>query len=234
MNTNSLLKSLASDLGDNEPGHENQRWSEDDLLRYWNEAVCIISDLRKDLFSCATLIKLQPGSIQDITPCDRLGEVIGQVDKHGNMLTPVAEASADLRSRWVGKSCALTAPKSRAQDYRIQSYSTDINTNKNVVVTPPVPPGADVYLQVNCTRRPKEICAGEDFDELDCGHRAAATQWVLARAYASAPQGSVEGNLARMHAQMFFQLLNVKMRADLMYSLGIVPTDSKNLINTRT
>lgn len=234
MNTNSLLQSLASDLGDNEPGHEYQRWSEADLLRYWNEAVCIIADLRKDLFSCPTTIALKPGSIQDISPCDRLGEVIGQVDKDGNLITPVAEASADLRSRWVGKPCALTMSQALRQEYRMQSYSTDANTNKSVVVTPPVPPNAKVYLQVNCTRAPKVLCPGDEFTELDCGHRAAATQWVLARAYASAPPGSIEGNLARSHAQMFFQLLNIKMRADLMYSLGVIPTDAKNLINTRT
>ena len=233
MNTNSLLQSLASDLGDNEPGHEFSRWSEDDLLRLFNEAVCIIADLRKDLFSCPTVLKLQPGSIQDISPCNRLGNVIGQVDKHGNLITPVSEASTDLQSRWTGKSCASN-DKFGQREYRMTSYSTDAHTNKTVVVSPPVPAGQDVYLQVNCTRSPRVVCKGDNFDELDCGHMAAARQWVLAQAYCSAPAGSVDANLARKHASMFFQLLNVKMRADLMYSLGIVTSDAKNVISTRT
>ena len=203
------------------------------MLRYWNEGVCLVADLRPDLFSCPITLKLQPGAIQDIAPCKKIGRVIGQADKFGNIVQSASEASTELMERWTGSSCALLNGVG-GTSYKLQSYSSDYHTNKVLTVSPPVPPGEDVYLQVNCVRDPEPACGDEEIDSLDCGHRAAVTQWVIARAYASAEPGSTEAGLSRQAFQMFFQLLNVKMRADLMYSLGVVPVNSKQLLDTRT
>lgn len=226
MNVSCHLDSLAADLGDN-PTDDSQyrRWPNKDLLRYWNEGICIVASQRPDLFSCPTVVKLKPGAIQDdLSPCNTIGRVLGQVDKHGNPIpgsTPVA-SSAALLDRWQGaRTCALmTSPTA---PYRMSSFSKDAQTQKMLVVDPPVPPGKDVYLQVTCVRSPATMCPGDDATDLDCGNMAAVYQWVLARAWFSSPEGSTEYNKSLAAFRMFFQLLNIKFRADLLYSLGIIP-----------
>ena len=232
----SHLQALASDLGDAEPGFEFARWSRADLLTYWNEAVGVIATLRPDLFSRPVKVKLEPGSLQDLSCCcAQVGKVIGQADAGGRMIGPVRVIDDAAASRWTKPSC-LAGGKTRGGAPRVSSYSKDPHSNAIIFVNPPVPPGADAYLLVSCTTTPTPVTDPERMvSDVECGNVAAVRQWVLFRALYRDDEASTEYRKALTSLKLFFTLIQAKFRAELFYELGIVPVPrGTQLLNTTT
>lgn len=230
----SHLQALASDLGDAEPGHEFSSWSQEDLLRYWNEGVCLIASLRPDLFSRPVRIRLEPGSMQSLSCCcQEIGKVIEQVDANGARVGPVSAVDDAALSRWTKAPCLQ-----RGRAARVTSYSIDTHSKNFLRVNPPVPVGAEVYLLVSCTAKPRDATMADLESEVlepDCGNLAAVRQWVMFRALYRDDENSAEYRKALNSMRLFFTLIQAKFRAELFYELGIVPVPrGTQLLNTAT
>lgn len=213
---------LASDLGYRTPGEEFAGFSSDELLRWFNEGRCMVAQLRPDMFSRPVNVELQPGAVQSFECCRRISKVLGQSDEYGQIVQPVAPTNPVLSHRWTGRGCP--APRD-GSPYRLQGYLHDPMTPGMVTVDPPVPVGAKAYAVVLCTSEPAALTLADADKPMptDCGSLLAVDQWVVFRAYSRTDEESVEYRKGWAALKLFFQILNVKFRADLMYELGVVP-----------
>lgn len=226
------LDSLANDLGLLGPGSEPDYQR---LLGYWNEGACLIAEQRPDLFTQAMVVKLEPGSLQELDCCRTVGKVFGQSDSAGNLIKPVVAGTAALADRWVGTpfSCSRRGP------YRIQSITRSGQAKSQFVVQPPVPPTEDIHVLINCALGAPEMMLGDldkDVTNIDCGSLAAVVQWVNFRVlWADGAGDELATRRAGAALRLFFSLINVKLKAEILYELGIVPIGkSQQLLNVGT
>ena len=98
-----LLLSYAQDLDDAYPGYEFSIWSRQQLLTYFNEALCLIAAHRPDMFVEQKVVKVEPCSnYLDVCDCVKVLDVLGQSDKHGNNIKPFPKRKGKTSS-WTGK-----------------------------------------------------------------------------------------------------------------------------------
>lgn len=227
-----VLGGLLSDLEDDEPGYEGTRTSLDDLERWWQEGRCLVGSLRPDMFARPVAVELKPGSIQDLSECcNQIGAVLGQSDSCGNLLRSASPENFALASAWTGKACLLSNPS----EYRLLSYASDPLGGSQIIVRPPVPRGVKAYLLVNCSALPDAPARDDEVSDLDCGSLAAVNQWVLFRAWSRDNEDTPTFRKAIMAARMFYQILNLKFRAELLYELGALPVNKgTQLLNLST
>lgn len=223
MLTDTILSGLASDLGDDEPGHEFSRVSRDQLLTYLNEGLCLIGSLNPGLRSKPTILELDEGSEQTLGCCGRLSNVIGQVDENGNVIARLSKSSLTAVVRWTKAPCLSS--NASGPTFRLKSYTNSAADSRFFTVDPPVPPGTRVLLKVICSRNDGTYQVGDELDETDCANITAAKFWVLFRAHFIDNESSPEYQKAMAAAKMFFQLINVKYRADMLYEMGVLPVN---------
>jgi hypothetical protein len=215
-----VVTGLSSDLGDNEPGNENTAWSQADLLKWWNEARCVVASLRPDKYTCQKKIKLCSGTIQNHCECSSITQVLGQVDANGKFLGYVGKSSLTQNTRWRRRKVCDDVS---SEDYRVSSYATTPTGDGTFMVTPEVPADADVYLSVMCRVSPKAMSnLNANVDDMDCAIQAVATQWVIGRAYESY-DGPGAFNRSQAAFTLFFKLLNLQYSAELIAKSGVPP-----------
>lgn len=226
------LDRLANSLGLIGPGEVPDY---EQLLFFWNEGVCLIAEQRPDLFTQGMVVQLKPGSIQELDCCRTIGKVFGQSDKLGNIIKMVVTGSAALADRWIG----TTFVCKRSGPYRIQSISRSGQAKNQFVVQPPVPPTETVYVTLNCSigadmRQLSDL--ENEVSDVDCGSLAAVAQWVNFRVLWD--DGAVDELTTRragLALRLFFSLIKIKLQAELLYELGIVPIGKgQQLLNVGT
>lgn len=223
MNTTQILSEVAKDLKDNEPGHEFARWDQDQLLGYLNEGLCLVGTLNPGMRSKPTTLELVEGDVQPLQCCSRMSNVIGQVDKDGRLLAQLSKNSLTASLRWTRKPCLRDGGVGAA--FRLKSYTNSATDARFFTVSPPVPFGTKVYLRVICSRTDGWYGHGDEVDEVDCGNLIAAKFWMLYRAHFVDDEKTPEYQKAMAAAKMYFQLLGLKFKADMMYEMGLVPVD---------
>ena len=68
-----LLLSYAQDLNDAYPGHEFSIWSQEQLLGFFNEALCLIAAHRPDMFTELKVVRVEPCSnYLDLCDCEKV------------------------------------------------------------------------------------------------------------------------------------------------------------------
>lgn len=207
----------------------------DRLLGYWNEGACLVAEQRPDLFTRAMEIRLRPGSVQEPDCCRSIGHVFGQSDNRGNVLKTIIAGSGALSERW---SAAPVACKP-SWPFRLKSVRRVGQAKNQMIVNPPVPAGEDVYLMVNCAMGARTFSIDElDFGvtDMDCGSTAALRQWVIFR-FIAADESTDEMSIRRAATalKLFFTLINVKLKADLLFGLGIVAVGkNQQILNLAT
>lgn len=217
----SVVAGLSSDLSDNAPGDENATWSQADLIKWWNEARCVVASLRPDKYTCKKDIKLCAGVIQTHCECTSITQVLGQVDANGKFLGYVSKSSLTQTSRWSRR--RLCPPTTSSADYRVSSYSVTPTGDGTFMVTPEVPDDANAYLSVMCRVSPKDMTdPNADVSDMDCALIAVATQWVIGRAYESY-DGPAAFNRSNAAFTLFFKLLNLQYSAEIIAKSGATP-----------
>lgn len=173
MTLGELVDQLAIDLNDAAPGFQFSTWSRDQLLFYLGEGLAKAFSRRPELFKETVILKLEPGSLQDICDCEKLkpGDVLGQSTAEGRILHELKLRSSDPRLSWPGRSCPDDEP------FRLKEYSLSPD-GRTLKVYPPVPPRTDVWLALRCSIAPD---GGAD-TEVNSELRPAVMQWGLYRA----------------------------------------------------
>jgi len=202
------LLTIAAVLGDDEPMHEYTRYTRKMLLDSINAAVQAAAVPRSDLFTEHKIVKLNPGTYQDIRGCfDNVFDVQAQVDESGNILRKLDGSRAlmtTVKSQW-SKASALA--DTRHTGFLLASVTLDATFNGRFQVTPAIPVEKDVYVLVKGFKYPRPLTEADLTSELTLPPAVmnAAYYFVLSR------MKLVDRNTqeSQAHMQTFLTLLNL-------------------------
>lgn len=216
-----LLLSYAQDLNDAYPGHEFSIWSAEQLLGFFNEALCLISVHRPDMFTELKVVKVTPCSnYLDLCNCVRVLDVLGQSDKKGNNIRPVPRRK-ERATVWNGSQ--------RKQEFTdiITEYELLDKSNLVRVFPSNLDPTKDIYITLRCSVEPKVYGLDDEAPDERCAFLAAARHWVLYNAKMIDGEFSQSmQSQAKEHREMFVGIMQLTKQNDDAYNeklLGITP-----------
>lgn len=235
---NDLIVRAARDLNDytdEVPNKQFQRWTQEQLLGYWNEALCVMYTLNPSKFKCAKVAKLKPGINQVFDECKRVLSVIGVSDKDGNVLYEIEKDTDDKKLKWGGYRPRHCTTFTHNRDFKLTSYRILTDKDGSAMVKPAVPYGMDVHLKFMCETPPREFEMNNlsaDIAQSNCIDVTMGVHWVLFRALMVDEESQSSNSLASQHLNLFFKLLEVKTETDKdsNYNLEGLPAVLKQLV----
>lgn len=207
-----LLLSYAQDLDDAYPNYEFSIWSREQLLRYFNEALCLIAVHRPDMFTELKVVKVDKCSnYLDTCDCTKVLDVLGQSTKNGKRIRPISKRSSS-NAVWTGnkKSKGFVT---ELTEYEILSGGTLVR-----VFPENLDPTKDIYVTLRCATEPKHYTLDDESPDERCAFLAAARHWVLYNA--KMVDGEFSNQLqkqAEEHRTMFTAILQLAKQGDEEY-----------------
>lgn len=204
-----LLLSYAQDLNDAYPGHEFSIWSSEQLLGFFNEALCLIAAHRPDLFTELKVVKVEHcNNYLDLCDCSQVIDVLGQSDKNGKNIRPIPKRK-EKATVWSGSK--------RKQELvtRLTEYEMVEKSNLVRVFPTNLDPTKDIYVVVRCVMESKTYTLEDSAPNERCAFLAAARHWVLYNAKMMDGEFSqTMYNQAREHREMFTSILQLVKQSD--------------------
>ena len=196
-----LIRDLVDHISESLNDREGITWSRKFLLEVINEGQCLTAKYRPDMFVKTVTVKLKPGTTQTTCDCVSIKKIVAQVDKYGNVIKSIPQATSKVTSRWTGGShCPPSA-------YKVGNYTFDKMNQKEFEVSPAVPVGTEVFVTLLCVTNPGDLT--ENSSTSDCGLESAIIQWALYRALMVDNQAS-SVSVAQAHYKAFFELLQLQ------------------------
>lgn len=207
-----LLLSYAQDLNDTYPGHEFSIWSEEQLLGFFNEALCLIAAHRPDMFTELKVVRVEPCSnYLDLCDCEKVLDVLGQSNAKGNNIRPI-QRRKERATVWTG------SKKKQEFTDRITEYELLDKSNLVRVFPQNLDPTKDIYVVVRCSISPKTYALDDEAPGERCAFLAAARHWVLYNAKMIDGEFSqTMQSQAKEHREMFTAILQMVKQADDQY-----------------
>ena len=207
-----LLLSYAQDLNDAYPGHEFSIWSQEQLLGFFNEALCLIAAHRPDMFTELRVVKVEPCSnYLDLCDCEKVLDVLGQSNAKGNNIRPI-QRRKERATVWTG------SKKKQEFTDRITEYELLDKSNLVRVFPQNLDPTKDIYVVVRCSISPKTYALDDEAPDERCAFLAAARHWVLYNAKMIDGEFSqTMQSQAKEHREMFTAILQMVKQADDQY-----------------
>ena len=204
-----LLLSYAQDLNDAYPGHEFSIWSEEQLLGFFNEALCLIAAHRPDMFTELKVVRVEPCSnYLDLCDCEKVLDVLGQSNAKGNNIRPI-QRRKERATVWTG------SKKKQEFTDRITEYELLDKSNLVRVFPQNLDPTKDLYVVVRCSISPKTYSLDDEAPGERCAFLAAARHWVLYNAKMIDGEFSqTMQSQAKEHREMFTAILQMVKQAD--------------------
>lgn len=207
-----LLLSYAQDLNDAYPGHEFSIWSQEQLLGFFNEALCLISVHRPDMFTELKVVKVEPCSnYLDLCDCVKVLDVLGQSDKNGKNIRPVPRRK-ERATVWNGSK--------KKQEFTDLITEYELLDKSNLVRVFPhnLDPTKDIYVTLRCSVEAKHYELNDEAPDERCTFLAAARHWVLYNAKMIDGEFSqTMQSQAKEHREMFTAILQMVKQADDQY-----------------
>lgn len=214
-----FLLTIASQLGDARPGAEFRRYTLRDLTAYYTEAMCFVAAHRPDLFTNYVVMKLQPGITQDARccGCNDVRKVVAQIDEDGNTIKDLSDSSTvgSDKSKWFRAPCK-TSTSTGETVTAITGITITPGMNGNFDVSPPIKPGENVYVKLQCVQSAPQISEADVLAGVDmggCTFHPAVRSYILYRAL----QGDRHAVGASTEAQN--ELKNVYSYLNLVYKM---------------
>jgi len=216
-----LLLSYAQDLNDAYSGHEFSIWSPEQLLGFFNEALCLISAHRPDMFTELKVVKVEPCSnYLDLCDCVKVLDVLGQSDKNGKNIRPVPRRK-ERATVWNGSK--------KKQEFTDIITEYELLDKSNLVRVFPhnLDPTKDIYVTLRCSVEAKTYSLDDEAPDERCAFLAAARHWVLYNAKMIDGEFSqTMQSQAKEHREMFVGIMQLTKQNDDGYNeklLGITP-----------
>lgn len=235
---NDLVIRAARDLNDytdNVPNKQFQRWTQEQLLGYWNEALCVIFALNPSKFRNAKVAKLTPGINQKFNGCERVTSIIGVSDEDGNVLYEIEQDQEDRKLKWGGYRPRHCSTFKHTDEFKLTHYRILGEKDGSVMVKPAVPYGAEVYLKFMCEAPPARMALADLDDDISvtgCSDVTFGIHWVLFRALMIDEESQSSVGLADKHLQLFLALIKDKQELDkeALFNVDTVPSVLKQYV----
>lgn len=207
-----LLLSYAQDLNDAYPGYEFSIWSQEQLLGFFNEALCLIAAHRPDMFTELKVVRVEPCSnYLDLCDCEKVLDVLGQSNAKGNNIRPI-QRRKERATVWTG------SKKKQEFTDRITEYELLDKSNLVRVFPQNLDPTKDLYVTIRCSISPKTYSLDDEAPDERCAFLAAARHWVLYNAKMIDGEFSqTMQSQAKEHREMFTAILQMVKQADDQY-----------------
>ena len=207
-----LLLSYAQDLNDAYQNHEFSIWSQEQLLGFFNEALCLIAAHRPDMFTELKVVRVEPCSnYLDLCDCEKVLDVLGQSNAKGNNIRPI-QRRKERATVWTG------SKKKQEFTDRITEYELLDKSNLVRVFPQNLDPTKDIYVVVRCSISPKTYSLDDEAPDERCAFLAAARHWVLYNAKMIDGEFSqTMQSQAKEHREMFTAILQMVKQADDQY-----------------
>ena len=212
-----LLLSYAQDLNDAYPSHEFSIWSQEQLLGFFNEALCLIAAHRPDMFTELKVVRVEPCSnYLDLCDCEKVLDVLGQSNAKGNNIRPI-QRRKERATVWTG------SKKKQEFTDRITEYELLDKSNLVRVFPQNLDPTKDIYVVVRCSISPKTYALDDEAPDERCAFLAAARHWVLYNAKMIDGEFSqTMQSQAKEHREMFTAILQMVKQADDQYDEKVI------------
>lgn len=212
-----LLLSYAQDLNDAYPGHEFSIWSQEQLLGFFNEALCLIATHRPDMFTELKAVQVEPcNGYLNTCDCVKVLDVLGQSDKKGNNIRPIPRRK-EHATVWTG------AKKKQEFTDIITEYELLDKSNLVRVYPQNLDPTKDLYVTIRCSVNPKTYTLQDNAPDERCAFLTAARHWVLYNAKMIDGEFSqTMQNQAKEHREMFTAILQMAKQADDQYDEKVI------------
>ena len=208
-----LLLSYAQDLNDAYAGHEFSIWTQEQLLNFFNEALCLIATHRPDMFTEVKVVKVDAcNGYLDLCDCEKVLDVLGQSNENGGNIRPIPRRK-ERATVWTGNK--------RKQEFtdRITEYELLDKSNLVRVFPQNLDPTKDLYVTLRCSVRPKTYTLDDEAPDERCAFLSAARHWVLYNAKMIDSEFSQTLlNQAKEHREMFTAILQMAKQADDQYN----------------
>lgn len=191
---------LLNDSYDCDPTHNFTRWSQNDLIHYAKDAVNMIFMLYPKKFTDCCTVTLSKGRVQKLPEnCVKLTRVLG-VENSSRVNSSITSASNEQLSELFPSGCAeLLTPS----DYEVKGFSLEDSSDNIFYVDPPAPISG-IKINVICAKAPDTTTT--EYTPESWMHNP-MIEWVLYRAYSSEDESAQAANMAGMHLQHFYTIL---------------------------
>ena len=196
-----MLNTAARELTDEGPV---KRWTQVDLLKFYNSAVSAIANYRPDIFATTQTVTCVTGAKQALpTGARRLIEV--ERITGGRVLRVIQRNVLDEADPdWMTGTTTNTP----------EAYCYDESNPSVFWLYPPVTLGLKVDIVASVT---PPIVAIEQINTalpFDQTYQTPCLDWILYRAYMRDSEDTVNANRAQLHLQSFAQFLGIKLESD--------------------
>lgn len=212
MSNDDVIKYVATLMNDAYPGNAHVRWPKELMQTVLTEALGVIALFRPDLAVSSVDVTLQPGAVQQAPEgCGKISSVLGVVDPDTGAVMEMAEEADFELSKWFPATC------SDEGTYKLASFSMDGNDNGIFIVHPPVQPGDNVVMRVQCV-------GGCGESALDCQYLTPVVEFMMYRLFSSEDDSATSAANARSHLSTFSNALALNLRMVQTYLEG--PTNA--------
>lgn len=211
MSLRSFIESVSRSLGDYDSenaGNSFIHWSEADLLRWYNEAMCLIATYKPQDFAKTKILRLRPGTTQ-FACCNNIGSTVALVTKDGEHIKYLRSSTAKItQNPWRGRKCSTNAA-----GYEPDNVIKIDDSGDTFEIHPPVPDKGGYYVQIRCVQSPAAMTAADlDGETSDCRYDAAARQWMLFSALSGQTDSGML-NAAQIHYKAFWDMLGIQQKS---------------------
>lgn len=206
-----FIESVSRSLGDYDAenaGNSFIHWSEADLLRWYNEAMCLVATYKPQDFVKTKILRLRPGTTQ-FACCNNIGSTVALVKKDGTHIKYLRTSTAKItQNPWRGRKCSSTAA-----GYEPDNVIRLDDSGETFEVHPPVPEVGGYYVQIRCVQSPEPKTSAElDEATSDCRYDAPARQWMLFSALSGQTDAAMI-NAAQIHYKAFWDMLGIQQKS---------------------
>lgn len=225
MLVDTLVRSIADELNDLEPGFEYVGWPVERLHDYIRQALWQVAALRPELFTSSQTVTLTPGPYQTL-PAGfvKLLDITSNVNADGTPGTPVYPSSFTLTRSLAGRSCLL------APGGGIGSWAFDPNSQTSFYVNPPVPVAPPTRVRFLGQVPPPAVVAGGTIavpgGSIDDYYNP-ILDWALYRAFMKDTESDTSFRRAEQHYRAHYQFFGVKANMDAFGKAQRERTDTK-------
>lgn len=193
---------------------DNYRWPDPDMLAYLNEAQRVLAVVRPDAAAVREAVQLAPG-VKQAVPATGL-RFIGLVRNMGINGTVPGRRITHIDSDSLG---AYDLDWDTLTPVTVIKHSLyDEDDPLNFDVYPPVHASTPVYVEMVYSKTPVELTDLGDAIGFSDSYSGALIQWVVYMAFSTDISSATSMARASGHGSMFFNILGVKMQADLIVS----------------
>lgn len=191
---------LLNDIDDHDDAYDHTRWSLCDLEHYAEDAIIMLWTLNPQKFTTCKTIKLEKGRVQKLPQdCVKLTKVLG-VNGDEAALSSIAATSDDRLDELFNDECVGRSSSS----YSITNWSMEESSDNIFYVSPPVPFGEEVEIDVICSEVPD---TSGDYCPERWMHNM-IIEWMLYRAYSTEEESQYSQQNAQFHLQHFYSMVN--------------------------